>query len=768
MKAADYYLDGPAPETPEPRQRQDRWGETRVVGRPLPRVDAYERVSGSAVYPSDVQLPGMLHAAILRSPHPHARVKRVETSRAEAMPGVRAVITHQTPGADIAWYTDREGATVGHLFEAHCRFEGEAVAAVAAESPYQARDALEAIEVEYEVLPFTSDYETALEPRAPAVRDGGNRASEPGVYERGDLAAGFNAAEVVVEETFRTPCELHTPLEPHGCVARWDGNRLTVWESTQGVYPVQSRVAQVLGLPLANVRVIGHYVGGGFGSKLRPGKYTVIAALLARQTGRPVRLFLSREETLLCAGNRPANRMRLKVGAKRDGTLTAIEFHGLGSGGAYSGSGTGILDWQVRDLYRCDNVRCTTENVYIHAGAQRPMRAPGHPQCSWALEQVMDELADRLELDPVELRLRNLASVSQGRGGIPYTSNGFRECLEEGARTFGWLAARSRARSEDDLARGVGMAGGLWIAGAGGPPSTAIVKYFADGSVNLNLGASDIGTGTKTVMAMVVAEELGVPLDRIQIEHADTATTQFATASGGSKTVPTDAPAVRAAALDCHNQLLDMAAEELAVAPSELKLDGDHVVAVGDPEKRVALREVSDFRRRQVVVGIGYRGPNPEGKATCPFAAQFCEVEVNRRTGEVRVLRFLGAHDSGRVMNRATYDNQVYGGIVMGIGLGLTERRVLDTGQTGKMCNLSWHDYKIPTALDVPADVTSLPIETEDVECNTVGAKGLGEPVTIPTAAAIANAVYNATGIRVWEAPLNATRLAELLAEREA
>lgn len=766
MNEALYYLPAVVPTTPEPSQEQKPWTTTRVVGQALPRVDAYERVSGTAQYPSDVVLPGMLYGAVLRSPHPHATVEKVDTSRAEGMPGVRAVISDATPGARIPWYFDDEGRAVARLFDPHCRFEGEAVAAVAADTPYQAWDAARAIAVDYRVLPFAVDEEQALAPGAPAVRDGGNLAGEPQVYERGDVAAGFAEADAVVEESFTTECEIHTPLELHGTVARWEGNRLTLWESTQGVYSVQAQVAQAFELPLANVRVIGHYVGGGFGSKLWTGKFSVIAALLARRTARPVKLFLTREETLLCVGNRPANRMRLKAGVKRDGTLTAFELEGWGSGGAYSSSGTGILDWQVRDLYRCANVRTTTHDYYIHAGEQRPMRAPGHPQCSWALEQVIDALAEKIGMDPVELRVKNFTEVSQARDGIPYTSTGLKECLERGAEAFGWRAARARAPGAGPWVRGVGMAGCVWIGGAGGPPSTAVVKLFADGSASLNMGASDIGTGTKTVMAMVVAEELGVELDRIAIEHADTATTQYATASGGSKTVPTESPAVRAAALDCREQLLAMASEELAVPAAELALQGGEVVSTRDPEKKIAVRRIPGFRRSQVIVGIGYRGRNPEGKAVCPFAAQFCEVEVNVRTGEVRVTRFTAAHESGRVLNRKTYDNQVYGGVVMGIGLALTERRVLDRKQTGKMVNRSWHDYKIPTALDVPADIESLAVEPGDDECNTTGAKGLGEPVTVPTAAAIANAVYHATGVRVTATPINPTRLAEMLADK--
>jgi len=766
MRDGAYYIDGPQPETPAPKQKQDLWQETSVVGKPLPRVDAYERVSGTAVYPSDVKFPDMLYGAMLRCPWPHARVKGIDPTKAAKMPGVRAVITDKTPGSDIPWQPEDEGP-VSRLFDPHCRFEGEAVGAVAAETPYQAWDAVRAIQVEFERLPFVADEIEASQPGAPAAGEDGNSTGEPSVYERGDIQKGLADADVVVEESFRVDYLLHTPLERHGCVARWSGNKLTVWESTQGVYNVQRQLAALLDLPLSHVRVIGHYVGGGFGSKLATGKYAIAAALLAKQTARPVKFFLTREETLLCVGNRPGGTMHLKVGAKRDGTLTAVQFAALGSGGAYSPYGTGLWDWQIRDLYRCPNVHTVRRSVYINAGEERPMRAPGHPQGSWALEQVLDTLAEKLDLDPVALRLKNLTSVSQARGDIPYTSTGFKECLQEGAKEFGWEKARQSSAGAGPIVRGVGMAGCTWVAGAGGPPSTAIVKYFADGSVNLNMGASDLGTGTKTVMAMVVAEELGVPLDQILIEHADTGTTEYATASGGSKTVPTESPAVRAAALECKQQLLEMAAKDLEIPATRLDIEKGEVFSTRDPEKRLAVREISQFRRRRTIIGVGYRGPNPEGKAICPFAAQFCEVEVNKLTGEVRVLRFLGAHDSGRVMNRKTYDNQVYGGIVMGIGFAMTERRVLDKRQTGKMVNRSWHDYKIPTALDVPADMQSVPIDPQDAECNTTGAKGLGEPVTIPTAAAIANAVYHATGVRVTDTPINPTQLRELLAAQE-
>jgi len=743
------------PETPEPGEEPVFWNQTALVGKRIPRLDGYERVSGAAVYPSDIILPNMIYGAVLRCPHPHAKVKKVDVRQAEKMPGVRAVITGQSHAAKkLKWKYSRYS---GPLFDPLCRFEGEVVAAVAADTHFQAWDAVRAIDVAYEVLPFVADHNKALSENAPAIHDQGNLAGTD-EYERGDVAAGFDAADEVVEQVYDTQCELHTPMELHGCVAGWDGDRLTIWESSQGVFAVQSRIAEVLDMPLSKTRVIGHYMGGGFGSKLKPGKYTVIAALLARQSARPVKLILTREETFLCTGNRPANTMRLKAGVKKDGTLTALEFDCTGPSGAYPAGGTALVDWQIRDLYLCDNVRCRSEDVFINAGPARPFRAPGHPQASWALEQMMDTLADKIGMDPVALRLKNIPTVSQGRDR-PYTTTGLKQCIEKGAAQFGWEKALDRAgkqnRKNTHIKRGVGMGACVWFVGGGGPPSTVIIKLFQDGSVNLNMGASDIGTGTKTVMGLVAAEELGVRPEMIQIEHADTETTQYATPSGGSKTVPTEAPAVRNAAINLKRQVLEMASEDLGVPAADLAYQGQDIVSKNDSNTRIRVTEISRLKKRGVAVGIGFRGPNPENKSVNPFAAQFCELEVNTRTGEVRILRFLGAHDSGRVMDRLTYDNQVFGGIVMGIGFGMTECRHLDALQTGKLCNRNWHDYKLPTALDVPVDMQSLPIETVDPEANNTGAKGLGEPVTIPTAAAIANALYMAAGIRFTKSPVN-------------
>jgi CO/xanthine dehydrogenase Mo-binding subunit len=763
-----YYLTGlSVPETPVPGRDPKPWTEIRIIGKPLPRMDGYQRVSGTAVYPSDTLLPDMLYGAMLGCPYPNALVKSVDATQAERVTGVRAVITGSTTGADLKW--SYQQGSISKLFDPHCRFEGDAVAAVAAETPYQAWDGVEAIGAQYRVLPFVVDERSAIEPGAPSVHQPGNRVGEAQKYQRGDVEKGFAEADVVLEQEYRTECELHTPMELHGCVAKWDGDQLTIWESTQGVYAVQSKVAQVLKLPLSKVRVVGHYVGGGFGAKLQAGKYTVIAALLAKITGRPVKLFLSREETLLSCGNRPPSNMKLKAGVKKDGTLTALRFSVVGTGGAYPAGGVQLVDWLIRDLYTCPNVQTEAIDVFTHAGPARWFRAPGHPQGSWALEQMLDALAEKINMDPVDLRLKNIPTYSQAREGNPkYTSTGFKECLEAGTKAFDWTEARQRTRKSPQtghMRRGVGMAGCLWVAGGGGPPSTVIVKLFSDGSANLNMGASDIGTGTKTIMAMVLSEELGLEMDKIQVENADTGTTQYATPSGGSKTVPTEAPTVRAAAVSVKQQLLAMAAEDLKTQAVNLAIEDGEIILSSDPSKKIKITDVSGLKKRGVIVGVGYRGPNPKDKVIAPFGAQFCEVLVNTKTGEVEIVRFVAAHDSGRVMNRLTYDSQVIGGITMGIGLAMTEARVLDKNETGKLCNRSWHDYKLPTALDVPDDIVSIPVEIEDTEVNSSGAKGLGEPVTIPTAAAIANAVYNATGIRVTQTPINPIQLSLLLSE---
>jgi len=740
------------------------WSETTVVGKGIPRIDGRELVSGAARYSLDMDLPDMLYAATLRCPHAHARVVKVDLAKACEMPGVRAILSDADKEANVPWFRKMgpPGANpqpVSRLFDPHCRYAGDEVAVVAAETQEQAWDAVQAIEVQYEKLPFLTNVEDALKPDATAIHEGGNHPGQPNAYSRGDVAKGFAESDIVVEETYRTSCELHTPVETYGAAVRWDGDHLTVWESTQSPFSIQSGVASALKMPLSKVRVICRYMGGGFGSKQDTNKFTVIAALLARRTGRPVKYFLSREESFLCMGNRPAYSLKLKAGMKKDGTLLALELNAFGEVGAYP-AGSNPVGGMLRELYTCPNVKTTEELIYINGGQIRAFRAPGYPQGAWALEQMMDTLAEKAGMDPVEFRLKNAATVCATDANKPFTSNGLPQCLTEGAKAFGWKEARARAKSDGPVVRGVGMAAALW-SNVARPRSTVIVKYYLDGSVNLNMGAADLGTGMRTIMAQVVAEELGVPIARIEVENADTGTTQYSDGANGSKTTMIDSPAVRAAALDVKHKLLEAAAEQLKVPAAGLTLKNGEVAGpAGSPPTKVG--QLALMQMQQVVVGVGVRAPHPSDKSIRPFAAHFAEVEVNKRTGEVRVLRMLAAQDSGRVMNRLTYESQVIGALTMGIGMALTEQRILD-GNSGRMVNANWHDYKIATAMDVPAELTCLPIDPHDMEVNSTGTKGLGEPALVPAPAAIANAFYHATGVRPTAAPFTPATVINLL-----
>jgi xanthine dehydrogenase YagR molybdenum-binding subunit len=755
------------PQSSETPEKIQPWGATRIVGKALPRIDAYERVAGAAEYTYDVILPNMIHAAILRSPHAHAMVKSIDTGAAEKMPGVVAVLTGKSPGADLPWYGSRTVAQ-SKLFDPHCRYEGDEVAAVAAHTPYQAWDAIKAIKVVYEELPFILDQESALKPNAPKLHESGNTAGDPRVTRRGDVAKGFAEADVVLEETFYTSIQMHVPMEAHGSVVKWDGDKVTIWDSTQGVYDaVLLPFARTMGIPINNIRVICRYFGGGFGSKLEIGKYTIIAALLARKTGQPVKLMLSREETMLAVGNRPDAKMTLKAGVKKDGTLTALQLINVATCGAYSG-GTSV-GFQVGELYKCPNVQISESTFYINAGRARAFRAPGFPAGNWCLEQMMDMLAEKIGMDPVELRLKNFTNVSQSRN-FPYTSTGLRECLTEGSKAFGWKEARAAKKSSGHIKRGIGLAAGLWQGGNGSPPYTAEIRMFSDGGVTIKTGAMDLGTGTKTVAAMVAAEELGIPLESVRVINADTAVTPYGQSSGGSMTLPGLIPAVRRGAWLVKRQLFGWAAETLGVPVDDLELKVDPkanaIVSRSSPDKKKTIQELMQAHGVMDVIGIGNRDPNPANKVTMPFAAHFAEVEVNTKTGDVRVVRLLGANDSGRVINRKTFDNQVYGGMTMGQGYALTEKRVMDR-QTGKMCNANFHDYKVPTALDVPADHKVLPIDPGDSECNIVGCKGLGEPAHVPVASAIANAIYDAIGVRPTHGPIDNRTILELLSKKD-
>ncbi len=734
--------------------------DLRVVGHSHTRLEGVEKVTGRAQYTYDVRLPRQLYARVLRSPHPHARVVRVDTSRAAALPGVYAVASSaDTP--EIAWYED------GLLFDRIVRFIGDEVAAVAAESEEIADDALRLIEIAYEPLSFVTDLAAAQAPGAPQIRpDGlpGNASAEPETYDRGDITAGFAAADVVVEGDFTTQAAVHNALEPHGATAAWMGSDLTLWTSTQSVFDVRQKVAEALGLAENRVRVIKQHMGGGFGAKQVSWKQDVIAALLAQRSGRPVQLMLDRVAENLAAGNRNPTLQRVRVGATRDGALTAIEASISLATGAYQvGGEASNVQGTYQSLYRCPNVRTDQTAIYTNTGPAVAFRAPGFVEAAFALEQAMDELARTLGMDPLDLRLRNYTETDQTEDKPYSLPEALRACYERASEAFDWRGYE-RPAPNGAKRRGIGLAAHDWVGGSGHPPGYAWAKLNADGSVDIVTGTQDIGTGTRTGLAQIAAEELRLPLDRIALHLGDTAYGPYSPVSSGSATQATIGPAIRAAAAALSSQILERSAAQMEMPVSRLSLDAGRIRVDGDAERGLSLAEVAEKIGPEMLQSLGSRGPNPEDVTVHTFGAQCVEVEVDTETGEVTILRLVASHDCGRVINPALVESQIVGGITQGIGYALTEERIVDD-RLGRVLNANLEEYKIPTVADVPP-ITFIAIDIPDLKANPTGAKGVGEPPLIPTAPAIANAIYDAVGIRIRDLPLTRARVLAGLADR--
>ncbi|MBX3014250.1 MAG: xanthine dehydrogenase family protein molybdopterin-binding subunit [Caldilineaceae bacterium] len=737
----------------------DKKAKLQVVGRAHARTEGIEKVTGRAQYAYDVRLPGQLYTAALRSPYPHAKIRRIDTTRAEQLSGVHAVLSSANAPA-ITWYAEECG-----LFAETVRFVGDEVAVVAAESEEIARDALRLIEVDYEPLPFVVDLATALQPDAPRVHGKGNQTAAPKIYERGNLEQGFQAADVVLTQEYTTQTQVHNSLEPHGCTAFWQGDQLTLWESTQGIFEVREQVAEKLGLPEHHVRVIKEHMGGGFGSKQVAWKQTVIAALLSRQTGRPVQFMLDREGENLAAGSRGQTWQQLRLGAKRDGTLTALAVDIRIVNGAYSVGGEAAdVSGMYQRLYRCPNLRTEQVAVYLNTGPSVAFRAPGHAEAAFALESILDELAQALAMDPVELRLRNYTEIDPKKNKPFSSPQALRTCYEQVTAAFGWQTYQPPAPTGTKR-RGIGFAAHEW-GGGGNPPAYAWVKINGDGTADVITGAQDIGTGARTGLLLVAAEELGLPVDQVTVHLGDTAVGPYAPTSAGSATQVTVGPAVRAAAADAKRQLLEAAAKLLEEDdPTHLQLQDGVITLNGSTQSRVTVKEVAGRLAPHMILGHGLRGANPKDVSIRTFGAQCAEVEVDLATGEITLLRVAAAHDCGRIINPLTVESQIIGGVTQGIGFALTEERFIDA-QTGIVLNATLEEYKVPTVADIPP-ITNAPVDLPDTAANPTGAKGIGEPPLIPTAPAIANAVFAATGIRLRHAPLTRRALLTALAERK-
>jgi xanthine dehydrogenase molybdenum-binding subunit len=725
--------------------------EFSVVGKKTPRIDAHERVTGRAQYTGDIQLPGMLYARVLRSPHPHAWIVSIDTSKAEKLPGVKAVIHHQN--AQVPW------ASGGHthrrfIFNNPVRFVGDAVAAVAATDRHIAEEALGLIGVKYEKLPHVIDPVAALKPDAPQAFPNGNLSvgkgnfSAPITEEWGSVEAGFKEADRIFEDTYITKHVNNAQLEPRVSVARWDGGKLTVWASTQGVSNARTDIAKDLGLPLSKVRVVCKYMGAGFGNKNQAQDYDLMAAVLAKATGQPVKVEFTREDDFIGMHGRWASEQHYKIGVKKDGTITAVELNAVTNAGAYrkqSGNLSGTDFYQIPNFKKLINVAHT--NTVVGAN----YRAPAYPQSVFGFASFLDQIGHELGVSPLEMFQKNRIRLYKSK--IPFTSNHLEECIAEGTKKIDWNGKWHKPGASDGpVKHGMGMA-------LGGYPfrpglGAATIRVNSDGTAHLLVGVTDIGTGAKTTMAIIAAEALGVPLNQVEVTNGDTDVTPYSVGESGSRTTPFTGPAVIAAAEDVRKQIFNVAAPQLKVKPEELDLKDGNVFVKSNPSQKLPLSKA--VARSGELIGRATTNQRFKGMEGKSFAAHFAEVEVDTWTGHVKIIRYVAAHDSGTIINRLAAESQIKGGVVQGIGMAFTEELLIDK-PTAIPLNPNYRDAKVPTHLEVP-EVEVLFIEHPD-PYGPFGGKVVGEPPITPAVATIANAIFNATGRRFKELPITPDKI---------
>ncbi len=702
----------------------------KYIGKEQTRIDGREKVTGRAKYTFDRQLPGMLWARFLRSPYPAAVVKSIDSSEAEKMPGVYAVIT------------------VAEKLPMTIRFAGQEILAVAADSDCVAEEAVRRIQIEYDKKPFVVSADEARKADAPRVYSGMNSNMRetrirPEDARESDYDRLLSGSHVRVDQTYRTQVQTHSAMETHGIVAVWeDARHLKAWASTQGTFAVRNDLADYFGLPKSNVRVITEYMGGGFGAKLGGGIYYIMAARLAKKTGKPVRLMLNRKEEHLSVGNRPDSVQHLQIGADRNGKITAIKLKSYGTAGIGTGAGT---SGPARNIYQTDNIYVAETDVLTNAGPGAAFRAPGHPQGVFALEQAIDELAWKLKMDPLEFRRINTAGDERRR--VEYRI---------GAGKIGWHKRNPKAGADKGvIKRGLGVANSVWyyIYGRG---FVCSIQVHSDGSVLLTNGVQDIGGGIGTVMAMVVAEELGLKPTDIEVKIGDT---QYGLgpASGGSQTTAGITPAVRDAAWAAGQRVLKIAADMMNEKIQNLELADGRILVKNKKEKFITWKKACSKIPGDQFTVSGERVKDNHGLQRRTIAGvQFADVSVDIETGVVTVNKIVAVHDCGRPMDRLTIRNQINGGVIQGISYALFENRILDRN-TGVMVNANLEQYKIAGSVDVP-QIESVILDVNEGQSST-GAIGIGEPATVPTAAAIANAVYHAIGVRVRELPMTPQRI---------
>jgi CO/xanthine dehydrogenase Mo-binding subunit len=757
-----------------------------LVGTSLPRQDGPDKVTGRARYAGDQALAGMLYARLVLSPYAHARILNIDTSTALSMPGVVAVFTAETLGMAQADPLSRSQSPLAQHEVLWC---GHPVAVVVGETEAFAVDGAAAVEVDYDLLPVVIDPVAAMRPDAPPARsdskieaaaaggaptgipqaapvEGGSpNVSQTPTLKIGDIEAGLREAEVVATCSYRTHPVHQSYMEPHSVTVApsSSGHHLVIWPSTQGLFNVRSAVARALNMPERQIRVEPVTIGGGFGGKetlLEP-----LAAAIARRLRKPVRLVYTRQEDLLAGNPAPQTVITVKLGAKRDGTLTAIQVRMILDSGAYPNPLAGLSGFHFSAIYRCPNLDISCDVVQTNKPGTGAYRAPAGPQAYFALESTVQELCQQLGMDP--LQFRQINALKEGDPNIwfgQWPRIGLLECIEQIQQHPLWVRREQARREAPEELKGwkigIGVAAGGWPGGT--EPAAALCRLEQDGSFTIVVGSVDL-SGSDSSLALIAAEELSLPASAVNVVHDSTDAMPYSGLSAGSKTTYTVGSAVLAAARDARSQLFTIAAEMLEAAAGDMELQDGKVRVKGTPEKHVTLQQIA---ANSMNFGAPYepvygRGRSANRVSSPMFAAHLTKVAVDPETGEVRVLDYIAAQDVGRAINPAEVEGQIHGGVVQGIGWALFEGMSYD--EQGQLLTSTLMDYALPLSKDVPA-ITPLLVEVPSA-LGPYGAKGVGEPPVVPVAAAIANAIRDAVGVRMTQIPMTPERVFASLRE---
>jgi len=752
--------------------------EYQYIGKSIPKVDGTEKVNGTALYINDLSFPNMLWGKVLRSIYPHAEIVHIDKNKAERLPGVKAIITAQDiPDGRYGPFIKDEPV----LARRKVRYIGEPVAAVAAIDRETAEEAIQLIEVEYDELPSVFDPLEAMKSDAPLIHEElssyfcvfpavqeGNTCSHTTFIE-GDVQKGFREADLIIEDTFKTHMHHQSYMEPSGAIAMVDPSRkIVIYSSTQGIFITQSRVSESLKIPMSKIRVIAPNIGGGFGGKIETNVQPICVAL-AQRTGLPVKIVLTREEEFTASRPRHPCVIWGKLGVKKDGTFVAKEMINVFDTGAYADDGPGVTGFgslMARGPYRVPHFKIEGYCVYTNKVKTGAFRGFGNPQTTFASESLIDMAAKELRMDPLEMRLKNaLNPGDQSVGKQTLYSVGIKECLEKAASAIGW-------KEKKGVCRGRGIASINHISGL--LTVSAFVRINEDGTISLHIGTMEIGQGSDTILTQIVAEELGVPIEEINLISRDTDAAPYTWATSASRLTYTGGNAVRLAAIDAREQLLELASKQLDENKEDLMIQNKRVFVKWAPEKGLTFHQlgaISCWVKGGPIIGkssfmvetpafdrSGFKG-FPFGTMTgYIFAAQATEVEVDVETGKVKVIQCASAHDVGYAIHPQNVEGQIEGGFVQGLGYTLSEEIVFDGG---KVINPSFADYKIPIAMDIPP-LTPIIVEAHD-ETGPYGAKGLGEPGLVGVAPAIANAIFDAVGVRIKDLPITPEKVLDAI-----